>query len=337
MTRSDLAPAAPPSPQGLPRGFPITATARGICPTDVSFRGTPRVASEQGGDLVASSYHTTSLSRLHWLLPNSSFPEEWLCSSWFISSWWTRSGTGVLSKPSVAQNPKCRHRHAPAEECSLGGGTGGCPSSPPSTRPGGSWGPHATAQGVCFPRASLSHPALVMEQTPRLAQEETKQPPLTTTCSPLPLAQLWGVGGLIHATHQKLQQPLGLGFFLGGYFNMLCCVPPPWVLLSQRVPAAGSSPASSAAGWQTPGRILGAHFPLISTEMRGFSCSGRAGAPWQVRGVRGAPCDAPLPVWGWSCHPQSLCGAFLAFPTHTRNVPAALCEQEMGAKSTVPS
>lgn len=201
----------------MPPGFPITATTRGICPTDVSFQGTPRVASEQEGDLVASSYHTTSLSRLHWLPPNSSFPEEWLCSSWFISSWWTRSGAGVLSKPSVAQNPKCRHRHAPTEECALGGGTGGGPSSPPSTSPGGSWGPHTTAEGVCFPRATLSHPVLVMEQTPRLAQEETKQPPLTTTCSPLPLAQLWRGGGLSMPCTKNCSNHLVWGF-LGGLF-----------------------------------------------------------------------------------------------------------------------
>lgn len=71
-------------------------------------------------------------------------------------------------------------------------------------------------------------------------------------------------------------------------------------------------------------------------EMRCFSCSGRAGAPWQGRGVGGAPRDAPLPAWGWSWHPQSLYGAFLVLPP-TGSLRAALCQQEMGAKSTAPS
>lgn len=48
--------------------------------------------------------------------------------------------------------------------------------------PQGSRVPHAMAQGICFPQASLSHLMPITEQIPCFAQEEMKQL----------LAQLWG-------------------------------------------------------------------------------------------------------------------------------------------------
>lgn len=119
------------------------------------------------------------------------------------------------------------------------------PRQIPKESRGISGSPQAMAQGVCFPRASLSHPMLVTEQTPCLAQEEIKQPPLNS--------HSFG-GGLTMPCTKNCSSYLG---FFGASLTLIRC----FCAAHRANPGSGGLhappglgypdgfPATSAVGW----------------------------------------------------------------------------------------
>lgn len=164
---------------------------------------------------MTSSSYATSLPRLHRLLLNFSFS----------------GGVAVLRlvyqlpanleqsqrHPQARLCPKSQVPAPPLRDVPWVAGQGDCPSSSssaanPKRVPGDLRFPPCHG----FPRASLSHPMLVTEQTPCLAQEEIKQSPLMTGghMQPPPFGTAFGVGGGAYPCHAP-KTAAAIWFFWG--------------------------------------------------------------------------------------------------------------------------